>query len=100
MGDRAEEKATKTVDVCTHVLADPYYEPGACSQCIVQALRAYAEEARREEREACALESLEHGYPDQHPEAEWDMRQCQDSFIGLYCCGPCIAAAIRARREK
>ena len=80
MNDRAEEKATKTVDVCTHVLEDPDYEPGACSQCIAQALRAYAEEAVTQGNRLCP-------------------KHKDEGAVVIYC-GTCLSTARKETREK
>ena len=53
MTDRADELARRVFENCTHGVSD-YDAYGPCLRCTADALRAYAEEARREEREACA----------------------------------------------
>lgn len=61
---------------------------------LAQVLRAYGEEARREEREACAT-LADHGGPD----APWDGRD-QRELDNIALTAKRIAAAIRAREEK
>ena len=65
-------------------------EPSDLDQRITAALHAHAEAVRAEEREACAKIAEIHGKNDADD-------QCADPYIGTECCGPTIAAAIRAR---
>ena len=54
MTDRADELALRVLETCSHGISDYDDNYGPCLRCTADALRAYAEEARREEREACA----------------------------------------------
>ena len=61
MTDRADELARRVFENCTHGVSD-YDAYGPCLRCTADALRAYAEEAGREEREACAKLVEDHGH--------------------------------------
>ena len=85
MTDRADELARRVFENCTHGVSD-YDAYGPCLRCTADALRAYAEEARREEREASAVLA-----------EDWPAECLADAETN---CGPGIAAAILARGEK
>ena len=66
---------------------------------IAAKFHAHAKAARAEEREACARLAGIHGnWVDNAPDDEQGIRACEDQYIGAECCGPTIAAAIRAWR--
>ena len=84
MTDRANELALRVLETCSHGVSDYDDSYGPCLQCTAVALRAYAEEARREEREACAKLVEDHGHSNGRIRASHKH----------------LAAAIRARGEK
>jgi len=52
MTDRADELARRVFENCTHGVSD-YDAYGPCLPCVAAALRAYTEQARREELADC-----------------------------------------------
>ena len=91
MSDRADELAQQLIESCDHAPLPDFGEAQvACESCVASVLRAYAEEVRREEREACAR-TLEAFPPTGHSPA----------FVNGYAFA-CRdgATAIRVRGEK
>src|SRR3990167_7934231 len=95
MTDRADELALRVLETCSHGISDYDDNYGPCLRCTADALRAYAEEARREEREACCEDVCTRCANGSTPEHQSDPRP-----MWWHEASRCSAAATRARGGK
>ncbi len=97
MSDRADEIARKIIRECT----DDVEEYALLEHRIVAALRAYAEEVRREEREACAQMLYDTADDFSIVAAAHTSKEIVHGAItDVSCLVANLAAAIRARRRQ